>query len=157
VSVDDFLDELSEEARAEMRVLLRKAYESGFREALANAGEPSAVAAAPVPASVEQPDPPAPAPIAARVEWVAGSSGGAGDESDAQGDEGEEDDAAAGETPVPRPILANAMVGTLRRRIIRTFDLERFEIDVVICRSGDPDRRQLKSSARLASYRRDEG
>jgi hypothetical protein len=48
-------------------------------------------------------------------------------------------------------------VGTLRRRIIRTFDLERFDIDVVICRSGDPDRRQLRSSARLALYRREEG
>jgi hypothetical protein len=61
------------------------------------------------------------------------------------------------ETPAPRPILANAKVGTLRRRIIRTFDLERFDIDVVICRSGDPDRRQLKSSARLGLYRRVEG
>jgi hypothetical protein len=155
VSVDAFLDELSEEARAEMRVLLRRAYESGFREALAGAGKGAGSAP---PAPIEQPGPVAPAPIAARVEWVAGPEGGAGEASEVQegdGDEGEDDD--EGETPVPRPILANAMVGTLRRRIIRTFDLERFDIDVVICRSGDPDRRQLKSSARLASYRREEG
>ncbi len=151
MSVDEFIDGLSAEAGEAVRPLLRRAYDRGFREALASAGQPAA------PAPIEQPAPPAPAPIAARVEWVPGSSGGAGDASDAQRDEGEEDDAAAGETPVPRPILANAMVGTLRRRIIRTFDLERFDIDVVICRSGDPDRRQLKSSARLALYRREEG
>jgi hypothetical protein len=156
--VDELIDGLSAEAGEAVRPLLRQAYERGFREALAGAGQP--VAAAP-PAPMEQPAPPTPAPVAtpvpSRVEWVARPMGGAGGAPDVQGgdgDEGEDDD--AGETPVPRPILANAKVGTLRRRIIRTFDLERFEIDVVICRSGDPDRRQLRSSARLGLYRREE-
>jgi hypothetical protein len=150
VSVDEFIDGLCAEAGEAMRPLLQQAYDRGFREALASAGQPA------VPAPIEQPAPPAAAPIAARVEWVADPARDADDASDVEGDEGE-DDSSAGETPAPRPILANAMIGTLRRRIIRTFDLERFEIDVVICRSGDPDRRQLKSSARLALYRREEG
>ncbi len=149
MSVDELIDGLSAEAREAVRPLLRQAYDRGFREALASAGQAEAG-----PVAIEQPALPVPAPNAARVEWVAGPEGGADDGS---GVEDDENDADAGETPVPRPILANAMVGTLRRRIIRTFDLERFDIDVVICRAGDPDRRQLRSSARLASYRREEG
>ncbi len=148
MNVDEFIDGLSAEATEAVRGLLRQAYDCGFREALASVGQPAA------PPTIEQPAPPAPAPIAARVEWVADPEGGAGDAAGVEEDE--DDDATAGETPVLRPILANAMVGTLRRRIIRTFDLERFDIDVVICRSGDPDRRQLKSSARLGLYRREE-
>ncbi len=150
MNVDTFIDGLSAEAGEAVRGLLRQAYDCGFREALASAGQPAA------PVTIEQPAPPAPAPIAAPVEWVPGSSGGADDTSGVEGEEGE-DDANAGEMPAPRPILANAMVGTLRRRIIRTFDLERFDIDVLICRSGDPERRQLRSTARLALYRREEG
>jgi hypothetical protein len=100
--------------------------------------------------------PPAPAPVAVPVEWAGGAEEDVEDASGDERDEGEDDDGVE-ETPAPRPILANAKVGTLRRRIIRTFDLERFDIDVVICRSGDPDRRQLKSSARLGLYRRVEG
>jgi hypothetical protein len=151
MSVDELIDGLSAEAREAVRPLLRQAYDRGFREALASAGQ---AATAPVP--IEQPAPPAPGPIAARVEWVGRVEEDADDPPGVEEDEGE-DDANAGETPAPRPILANAMIGTLRRRIIRTFDLERFDIDVVICRSGDPDRRQLKSTARLALYRRVEG
>ncbi len=151
MSVDAFLDELSEEARAEMRVLLRKAYETGFREALAGTGQ---AAVAPTEAEPAAAHASAAAPSAVPVAWerkVEDSPAVAlGDDVD----DGEDDDDDAEEASAPRPILANAKVGTLRRRIIRTFDLERFEIDVVICRSGDPDRRQLKSSARLGLYRR---
>jgi hypothetical protein len=57
---------------------------------------------------------------------------------------------------VVRPISSAARVGTLRRRIIRAFDLERFDIDVVICKAGDSDRRQLKSSAPLKTYKKEE-
>ncbi len=155
MSVDELIEGLCAEAGDAMRPFLRQAYDRGFREALASAGQPAVAA----PAPSEKPAPPAPAPIAARVEWVADPGGDADEASDVQGGDGDEgeDDAAAGETPVPRPILANAKIGTLRRRIIRTFDLERFAIDVVICRSGDPDRRQLKSTARLGLYRREEG
>lgn len=150
MNVDELISGLSAEAGEVMRPLLRQAYDRGFREALAAAGQPVVA-----PPTEPPPAPAAPAPIAAPVEWVGGTEWGPDDPPDDAGDEGE--DAAAGETPVPRPILANAMIGTLRRRIIRTFDLERFDIDVVICRTGDPDRRQLKSTARLGLYRREEG
>lgn len=151
MSVDEFIDGLSAEASEAVRPLLQQAYDRGFREALASAGQP----AVPVPPA---PPPTAPiaAPIAAPVEWAGPVEGAADDPPGVEEDEGE-DDSSAGETTVARPILANAMIGTLRRRITDTFDLKRFAIDVVICRSGDPDRRQLKSTARLGLYRREEG
>ncbi len=156
MSVDEFIDGLSVEAREAVRPLLRQAYDRGFREALASAGQPAAQERveqpAPLPAAV-----PIAVPVAAPVEWVENAEAAQGSAAGGEGHEDDEDGASAGETPVPRPILPNAMIGTLRRRIIRTFDLERFDIDVVICRSGDPDRRQLKSTARLALYRREEG
>ncbi len=148
MSVDEFIDGVSAEARDAVRVLLRRAYDAGFREALASAGQP-------VVAPTDHPVPPAPAPTVAPVEWVAEPKGDAEDALDLDGAEGEDGADTAEVLPV-RPILPLATIGTLRRRIIRTFDLERFDIDVVICRSGDADRRQLKSSARLGLYRREE-
>jgi hypothetical protein len=151
VSVDEFIDGLSAEAREAVRPLLQQAYDRGFREALASAGQP-AVAQAPIepPASPA----PAPAPTAAPVAWAGPVEEDADDPPGVEDEEGEDD---AGEPPVQRPILPRATVGTLRRRIVRMFDLERFEIEVVICRSGDPDRRQLQNRVRLKAYRREEG
>ncbi len=154
MNVDSFIDGLSAEAGEAVRGLLRQAYDSGYREALASTGQPA------VPAPAEPLVPPTSAPVAtpvpARVEWVGRTEEDPDDATGDEGDEGEDDDGAE-EAPAPRPILANPKIGTLRRRIIRTFDLERFDIDVLICRSGDPERRQLRSSARLALYRRKEG
>ncbi len=155
MSVDELIDGLSAEAREAVRPLLRQAYDRGFREALASAGRAGVVE--PAPAPVEQPAPPASAPAAAPVAWTPGAPGGANDAPEIETEEAEDDEEATAEALPVRPILPLATVGTLRRRIIRTFDLERFDIDVVICRSGDPDRRQLRSSARLGLYRRDEG
>lgn len=158
MSVEELIDGLSAEAGEAVRPLLRQAYERGFREALAGAGRPVET---PAPAPVPIEEPPTPPPAAAPVAWAPRPASGpngpqAVEGRDDEGEEGEDDDRGE-DAPAPRPILANAKVGTLRRRIIRTFDLERFDIDVVICRSGDPDRRQLRSSARLALYRREEG
>ncbi len=150
MNVDELIDGLSAEAGDAIRPLLRQAYDRGFREALASAGQP------PMPAPAAAAAPPAPEAIAAPVEWAANPESEADEASNAEGDEGE-DGADPAEALAVRPILPLATIGTLRRRIIRTFDLERFDIDVVICRSGDVDRRQLKSSARLGLYRRDEG
>ncbi len=149
MNVDELIDGLSAEAGEAVRPLLRQAYDRGFREALASAGQPAAPPVEPI-------APPPPPPIASPVEWVGGTGGDTDDGPSIEGNEGE-DDASVGEAPVLRPILPHATVGTLRRRIIRTFDLERFDIDVVICRGGDPDRRQLKSTARLGLYRKEEG
>jgi hypothetical protein len=49
-------------------------------------------------------------------------------------------------------IFPHATVGTLLQRIHDYFGLERFDIDVVVCRKGDRARRQLKKSVRLAKY-----
>jgi hypothetical protein len=49
-------------------------------------------------------------------------------------------------------IFPHATVGTLLQRIYDYFGLERFDIEVIICRKGDRDRRQLKKSVRLAKY-----
>jgi hypothetical protein len=146
VSVDDFIDELSGEATEAVRRLLRQAYDRGFREALASAGQPAEPVSAPAPT-------PAPAPVASPVAWTPRPGEDADDQPDA---EVEDDDNGGAEVAPVRPILPLATIGTLRHRIVRTFDLERFDIDVVICRSGDPDRRQLRSSARLGLYRREE-
>ncbi|HSN92568.1 MAG TPA: hypothetical protein VLS93_15160, partial [Anaeromyxobacteraceae bacterium] len=132
MNVDELVDGLSAEAAEAVRPLLRQAYDRGFREALASAGQPEAALA---PAPVEQPaphppEPPTPVSGAAPVAWAGGVEPKA---DDAPGDEGDEDAENGEDAPAPRPILANAKVGTLRRRIIRTFDLGRFDIDVVIC------------------------
>jgi hypothetical protein len=60
------------------------------------------------------------------------------------------------DAPLVRPILAHTTIGTLRRGVFKTSDPERFWLDVVICREGDHDRRQLKSIVGLASYCREE-
>ncbi|MBI3183291.1 MAG: hypothetical protein HYZ28_14225 [Myxococcales bacterium] len=148
MSIDEAIAGLSAEADDVFRQLLKRAYERGFREALASTGEP------PAPEPMQQPVVPDPLPILSPVKW-AEASGGAAEEILLEEDEGEGEE-EADEALVVRPILPHATVGTLRRRINRAFDLERFEIDVVICRRGDPDRRQLKSTARLGLYRREE-
>lgn len=77
----------------------------------------------------------------------------------------DEDDDSSGETAAaareapsrpraapPLRIFPHATISTLRQRIIDTFDLERFDIDVVVCRRGDRNRRQLKGSVKLSKY-----
>ena len=59
---------------------------------------------------------------------------------------------AARDGAVVRPIWPHATVGTLRTRIIKIFGLERFDVEVIICKKGDTARRQLKGSARLKRY-----
>jgi hypothetical protein len=59
------------------------------------------------------------------------------------------------EAPRERTLLISphATVGTLRNRIMSHFGLHRFDVDIVICRSGDKDRRQLRGDVRLSKYR----
>jgi hypothetical protein len=157
MTVDAIIAELSGEAAEAMRALLRQAYDRGFREALgtgprtresaepAPARDPGAAEHRPAPAA----DAMAADDVRARaVEW----EDDAGDDGDEGSEPGERDDGSA----PARAIWPSASVGTLRRRIIRTFELERFDIDVVICRRGDPTRRQLNAGARLKRYLRSE-
>lgn len=86
------------------------------------------------------------APRAPAVDWGAGSDG-----PESEPPESQEDDGGMIEVML-KPIFPHATVGTLRERIFKYFALERFEIDVVICRKGDRNRRQLKSTVRLSKY-----
>lgn len=173
MSANELIDGLCAEAAEAVRALLRRAYDHGFREGLASLGQPAS-AAAPEPstqpaAPIESPPSPEPELTPARAEPVEAravegtaaepasrSVSWTGEADVPEAEPAAEEDDDANEGVVVRPILPLATVGTLRRRIIRTFDLERFDIDVVICRTGDSDRRQLKSSVRLSAYRKEE-
>lgn len=156
-AIDVFLDGLGDDARAAMRALVAKAYERGFREGLSTAGAPVpivAVATAAVPQA-----PPAPpvvreitgAPIAVPVPHDEPESAGV---NWTEGDDSAPDDEPA-EADAPRPIMVHATIGTLLRRIERTFALDRFDIDVVVFRRGDREKRQLKANVRLKNYVRE--
>ncbi|MBZ0119546.1 MAG: hypothetical protein K8H88_21325 [Sandaracinaceae bacterium] len=165
MSIDGYIDGLAEEANDTVRQLLRQAYEHGFRQALATSGLGVAAEAVPGPLTRDT-EPPAAelAPNGRAIAWIDDALPDLDPErsespSSVGLDWGEEDDdeePQAAAVPVIRPILPHATVGTLRKRIVRMFDLERFDIDVVICRRGDAARRQLKSTARLRLYLRDE-
>jgi hypothetical protein len=43
-------------------------------------------------------------------------------------------------------------VAGLQRKIERLFDLSRFDIDIVICKRNDSERRRLKSAVHLKNY-----
>lgn len=165
MSIDAFIDGLAEEASDTVRRLLRQAYEHGFREALATSGLSVGAETASAPLTRDT-DPPG-AEVAANGRPIAWIDEALADPDPEQSespssvglDWGEEDDdeePQAAAVPVTRPILPHATVGTLRKRIVKMFDLDRFDIDVVICRRGDAARRQLKSTARLRLYLRDE-
>jgi hypothetical protein len=155
MSLDTILDSLSDEAASAVRAVLKKAYERGYREGLASHGparttaseEPSAqpnVTAVAFRDETEEPvedDPPgddeAEEPTTPAVAWDREAQ-----ETDVQRPAGE----------LVRPILARTTVGTLKERIIKVFGLDRFDIDIVICRRGDRERRQLKTNVRLSRY-----
>jgi hypothetical protein len=168
MSVEAFLDSLGSEATAGIRAFLKQAYERGYREALTHSGQSGV---SPLPPSevsgvVQRVDPTPPIGLPQRlmepprgkcVDWNDGDddntdegspSAGAMDTTDGDPSESSSDSNQAGS----QPIMPHATIGTLRQRILRTFVLDRFNIEVVICRTGDPNRRQLKSSVRLNKY-----
>jgi hypothetical protein len=164
---------LLDDQRSVLFDVLRKAYDLGYREALAKQpsrhqpespgvtsddeddlepentddGVPSVP---PDPEDVEDDegdarDPPlAPKAEGQEVDWSA-----LGQSDDSPGE------AARQRVQRPPPLLrvrSSLTIGSLRNRVVKLFELERFDIDVVICRKGDKSRRQLKSSVRLAKY-----
>jgi hypothetical protein len=148
MSVDAILRGLLHEEEAQFEGFLRKAYELGYREGLSAVGHPVSdgpaagrARAVALPPAVPQPDPSPITPLFA--------------------DEEEDDEPAnlsghPGRKVLPRGVRASTTVDGLLRKIQRTFRLERFDVDVIICRRGDGDRRRLKGSAPLSSYLRPE-
>lgn len=161
MTIEHTLDALLSEATPALRKALQQAYQLGYREALASApaavAEPTATTSAASPVSADEDDfeptdaPPSVIPPAddtqteeepedrSDVDWSALDEAGVAP-------------TAASAPRTPRPIAPHASVGTLRRRIIKRYGLERFDIDVVICRKGDRSRRQLKQSVKLSKY-----
>ncbi len=67
----------------------------------------------------------------------------------------EESDVPADEEKIPtcdHRVRASITVAGLQKKIERLFDLSRFDIDVVICRRGDSERRRLKGAVKLRNY-----
>jgi len=169
LNIEGILDSLGDESARVLRGVLKKAYEQGYREGLAASGHviPSAVvnvaAAPPEPrVTVQESDEDIDwledgeeesVPIAS-TDAVAPTSGGVAPVSWGGASEADDADDAgrAASADVPRPISAGATIGTLKVRIIKLFALERFSVDVIVCRKGDKERRQLKSNVRLSKY-----
>ncbi|MEZ4219624.1 MAG: hypothetical protein R3B13_01765 [Polyangiaceae bacterium] len=175
MTLEHNLDTLLEETTPALRKALQTAYELGYRAALAQGasttaavpGSPSPSVSAPAGESatasstmVEDDDfepedaPPSVAPPPPDDDDdddspAAGSSDGV-DWSALDGSLPTEP--RPQRKPVVRPIRPHATVGTLRHRIVTGFELERFDIDVVICRKGDRTRRQLKQTVKLSKY-----
>jgi hypothetical protein len=174
MSLDKKLDALLSNVTPALRDVLRTAYDLGYREALAAGaslhgsstharGAEDDVDVEPQPGSREDAAPGTddadggaagldesvsvpPASFGSPGTAVDWSGSGAASES-----AGEVVDLTTKKVPLLR-ILPHATVGTLWDRIMYHFDLARFDIEVVICRKGDRDRRQLKSSVRLSKY-----
>ena len=147
MSVEALLSALGDEASTVVTALLRRAYDMGYREALAAAGHPADDTGA-----VTTPKP---------VVYPAGDEADPGEDVESADDDTGNDEPSEEERGrAPNgglAILARTSVGTLKRRIVQTFALERFDIDIVICRRGDASRRQLKTNVRLSKYFAKEG
>lgn len=166
---------------------LRRAYELGYREALATLGSPRRLESAAEgdqsggrtagtigPGRREDRECTEPLPCAAPAANLGPAAASTPDQPERDG--GDDDDEVQpdshrtplywedDEPPEPeaatvisdgfyvKPIKPNATVATLRYRIFKVFGLERYDVDVIVCRKGDPARRQLKGSTRLSRY-----
>jgi hypothetical protein len=173
MSMESTLQALLVEAIPPLRGALQRAFETGYREGLASTGAAreaapfdgtrAPIAAAPPAADTElldwdddlEPVDSAPPPASqdmARDDDSSPADGIAETRPAVDWGSGQRD-RSPGRVEAPRAgIFPHASVGTLRARIIEFFGLERFQIDVVICRKGDRTRRQLKQSVKLSKY-----
>ncbi|MHB8875389.1 MAG: hypothetical protein ACYC8T_17020 [Myxococcaceae bacterium] len=138
MSLDAMLGDLVRENEGALLPLVRKAYELGYREALAARPappppEPAAAIAVPAPspaAPLFAEPPPEPSEV----------------EPDPEAPEEADDDDADG----PRPVRASLTIGGLLKRITRHFGLDRFDLEV---RVVDPrSHRHLMRDVRLSRY-----
>jgi hypothetical protein len=159
MSLEHTLDALLSDATPALRGVLRRAYELGYREALAGQPAPAAPASEPTTRAFEPTTPAPPAPMDEEdlepEDAPPSVVGGAIELESSPGVQWgpvEEAPPERAPPPVARPIFPHATVGTLRQRIVAAFDLERFDIDIVVCRKGDRARRQLKQTVKLSKY-----
>jgi hypothetical protein len=131
----------------------RKLYEHGYRQGLASRPQGSELPQTPAILKVEEPPvPQQPVPlfpvrsVAAEIQ--------PGDVPEEPAEEEEPETEPENETCDHRVRGSITMAG-LQKKIERLFDLSRFDIEVVICRRGDPERRKLKGSVKLKTYQRE--
>ena len=125
-----------------------KLYEHGYRQGLASRPATAVEAIATAPTASPPPAPPAHGPLfPSRPKLVAVPD---------DQDDGPEEVEAEPDDDEPATcdhrVRASITVAGLQKKIERLFDLSRFDIEVVICRRGDPDRRRLKTTVRLGKY-----
>jgi hypothetical protein len=145
MNLDAELQGIVRENEGDLLVFARKLYEHGYRQGLAAR-----------PQALVEPAPTLPAPVApapqgplfpSRPKLMAVP--------DEDADEPEGDDAPADEeeaTTCDHRVRGSITIAGLQKKIERMFDLSRFDIDVVICRRGDSERRRLKGGVRLKNY-----
>ena len=147
MNLDSELQGIVRENEGDLLSFARKIYEHGYRQGLASrsaGAEPFPVSAPTETPSISgKPAPlfPTRAPAAAiPVE----EEGAAADQDDG------EDDAAA--QTCDHRVRGSITVAGLQRKIERLFDLSRFDVDIVICKRNDPERRRLKGTVHLKNY-----
>lgn len=147
MNLDAELQGIVRESEGDLLTFARRLYEHGYRQGLASRPQAPEVAATPPTVSLPPAPPPAEGPLfPSRPRTVIASD----DEREALGDDDDVEEAEP--TTCDHRVRANITVAGLLRKIERTFDLSRFDIDVVICRRGDPERRRLRATVRLMNY-----
>jgi hypothetical protein len=140
MNLDAELQGIVRDNESDLLGFARKLYEHGYRQGLA-ARPGVLVDTAPAALAPQPVMPPAQGPLfPSRAKPIAPP--------DEETDEPEGEEAAT----CDHRVRGSITVAGLQKKIERMFDLARFNIDVVICRRGDPERRRLKGGVRLMNY-----
>jgi hypothetical protein len=149
MNLDSELQGIVRENESHLLPFARKIYEHGYRQGLASRPEGPVQSAIPAPVPAEtSPIPQKPAPLfPARAPTAAVSTE---EEEGAVGDDDAETEAES--QTCDHRVRGSITVAGLQRKIERLFDLSRFDIDIVICKRNDSERRRLKSAVHLKNY-----
>ena len=140
------------ENEGDLLLFARKLYEHGYRQGLASRpqGQVEPEAASPAASPPLRPPPPLGPlfPSRAKLAALPDEDSDEPEGSDVSSINDEEDEIAT----CDHRVRGSITVAGLQKKIERLFDLSRFDIEVVICRRQDPERRRLKSTVRLKNY-----
>ena len=147
MNLDSELQGIVHENESHLLPFARKIYEHGYRQGLAS--RPAGAEPPPVPVPVETP------PISGKPAPLFPTRATAAaipvEEEEAAVDEDDAETEAESQTCDHR-VRGSITVAGLQRKIERLFDLSRFDIDIVICKRNDSERRRLKGTVHLKNY-----
>jgi hypothetical protein len=147
MNLDAELQGIVRENEGDLLVFARKLYEHGYRQGLAARPAAAGETVATAPTASPPPAPPTHGPLfPSRPKLVDVPDDDAGEPEEA--DTASDDEAST----CDHRVRASITVAGLQRKIERLFDLSRFDVDIVICRRGDPERRRLKAGVKLRNY-----